>query len=185
MSKPILFYSKIDQRCINLWNQLKNSGNLDSFVKICVDNNNKIPKIITTIPSIFVKSRGVISGPAIPMYLNSLRNNVPQIPVEQGGNPSPHPSFGKINNNISSNNSSNSNELSDFNPVEMSDQWSDSYSFIQEKSQPISFSFQLLNDNQENMIQSTNEKQDSSDPKRRQDDFQSRLDQLQTLRNQM
>lgn len=179
MSKPILFYSKNDQRCINLWNQLKNTNNLDSFVKICVDNNNKIPKIITTVPSIFIKSRGVISGPAIPMYLNNLRNNTSQIPVDQGGNPSPHPSFGKINNE------NQSSELSDFNPVEMSDQWSDSYSFIKEKSQPISFSFQLLNDNQENMIQSTNQKPDSSNSNRRQDDFQSRLDQLQTLRNQM
>lgn len=179
MSKPILFYSKNDQRCINLWNQLKNSGNLDTFVKICVDNNNKIPKIITTVPSIFVKSRGVISGPAIPMYLNSLRNNMSQVPVDQSGNPSPHPSFGKINN------SNENNELSDFNPVEMSDQWSDSYSFIQEKSQPISFSFQMLNGNQENMMQPTDEKPDSSDPNRRQDDFQSRLDQLQALRNQM
>ena len=114
------------------------------------------------------------------MYLNSLRNNVSQVPVDQGGNPSPHPSFGKINNT-----SKDSDELSDFNPVEMSDQWSDSYSFIQEKSQPISFSFQLLNDGQENMMQPTNEKPDSNDPNRRQDDFQSRLDQLQTLRNQM
>ena len=180
MSKPILFYSKNDQRCINLWNQLKNSGNLDTFVKICVDNNNKIPKIITSVPSIFVKSRGVITGPAIPMYLNSLRNNVSQVPVDQSGNPSPHPSFGKINNT-----NKDSGELSDFNPVEMSDQWSDSYSFIQEKSQPISFSFQLLNDGQENMMQPTNEKPDSNDPNRRQEDFQSRLDQLQTLRNQM
>ena len=91
------------------------------------------------------------------MYLNDLRNNVSQVPVDQGGNPSPHPSFGKVNN-------TNSNgELSDFNPVEMSDQWSDSYSFIQEKSQPISFSFQLLNDSQENLMQPTNEKPDSTD----------------------
>ena len=54
MTKGVLTYG------INL----KNSGNLDTFVKICVDNNNKIPKIITSVPTIFVKSRGVISGPA-------------------------------------------------------------------------------------------------------------------------
>ena len=179
MSKPILFYSKNDQRSVNLWNQLKNSGNLDTFVKICVDNNSKIPKIITTVPSIFVKSRGVISGPAIPMYLNSLRNNVSKVSVDTSGNPSPHPSFGTINSNTET------NELSDFNPVEMSDQWSDSYSFIQEKSQPISFSFQMLNDNQQNLMQPSNEKPDSNEPNKRQDDFQARLDQLQSLRNQL
>lgn len=179
MSKPILFYSRNDQRSVNLWNQLKNSGNLDLFVKICVDNNNKIPKIINTVPSIFVKSRGVISGPAIPMYLNSLRNNVSNVSVDTGGSPAPHPSFGQINNNTET------NELSDFNPVEMSDQWSDSYSFIQEKSQPISFSFQLLDDNQQNLVQQSNEKPDSNEPNRRQDDFQARLDQLQSSRNQL
>lgn len=179
MSKPILFYSKNDHRSVNLWNQLKNSGNLDSFVKICVDNNSKIPKIITTVPSIFVKTRGVISGPAIPMYLNSLRNNVSKVSVDTNGNPTPHPSFGTINSNTKT------NELSDFNPVEMSDQWSDSYSFIQEKSQPISFSFQMLNDNQQNLMQSSNEKPDSNEPNKRQDDFQARLDQLQALRNQL
>ena len=59
-SKPILFYSKNDQRSINLWSKLSKENRLDNFLKICVDNNNRIPSIIKTVPSIFIKGRPVI-----------------------------------------------------------------------------------------------------------------------------
>ena len=181
MSKPILFYSKRDQRSINLWNQLSKNNILNTFVKICVDNNNKIPKMITSVPSIFIKTRGVISGAAIPMYLNSLQSPNTNLSIDNNGNPSKHPSFQKpINSNLN-----NKEELCDFNPVEMSDQWSDSYSFIKESSDPISFSFQLLNNNEGNLIQNTNDKPDSNDLNQRKTDFQSRLDNLQQQRNQI
>ena len=42
-SKPILFYSKNDQRSINFGVNLSRENRLDNFLKICVDNNNKIP----------------------------------------------------------------------------------------------------------------------------------------------
>ena len=38
-SKPILFYSKVDQRSINLWSKLSKENRLNDFIKICVDNN--------------------------------------------------------------------------------------------------------------------------------------------------
>jgi len=180
MSKPILFYSKKNERCVNLWNQLVKDNILNKFIKICVDNNSKIPKIITTVPSIFIKSRGVISDAAIPMYLNSLHTAQSNIALDANGNPSNHPSFQKPS--IPSNSSEG---LTDFNPVEMGDQWSDSYSFIKEQSEPISFSFQMLNSKENNLIQQTNEKSDSTDYKQRQSDFQSRLDQLQQSRSQI
>ena len=67
----------------------------------------------------------------------------------------------------------------------MSDQWSDSYSFIKESSDPISFSFQLLNNEQGGLVQNTNDKQDSNDLNQRKTDFQSRLDNLQQQRSQI
>ena len=73
MTKPILFYSKTDQASISLWNKLKTDNILESFIKICVDNNPKIPKMVTTVPSIYVKNRPLITGASIQMYLNSLR----------------------------------------------------------------------------------------------------------------
>ena len=185
MSKPILFYSKKSERCINLWNQLAKDNILHTFIKICVDNNPKIPKIITTVPSIFIKSRGVITEAAIPMYLNSLHNSQSNIPLDANGNPSNHPSFDQSSQEKSSIPNNTSDSLTDFNPVEMGDRWSDSYSFIKEQSEPISFSFQMLNNDKNNLIQKTNEKSDSSDYKQRQSDFQSRLDHLQQARTQI
>lgn len=180
MSKPVLFYSKTDQRSINLWEQLSKNNILNSFIKICVDNNNKIPKMITTIPSIFIKSRGVVSGAAIPMFLNSLRGEQSNNPSNENGSPSNHPSFQKPAQSAPSDET-----LTDFNPVEMGDQWSDSYSFIKEKSDPISFSFQMLNEKQGDLVQNTNDKPDSTNTDQRKTDFQSRLDELQQARTQI
>ena len=73
-NKPILFFSRRNQDCINLWEKLSKENRLNSFVKICVDNNNKIPASIKTVPTIFVKGRPLIYGPAINMYLSSLQS---------------------------------------------------------------------------------------------------------------
>ena len=80
-SKPILFYSKNDQRSKNLWSKLSKENRLNNFLKICVDNNPKIPSIITTVPSIFIKGRPVIYGPAIQMYLDNAQ------PTQNGQQP--------------------------------------------------------------------------------------------------
>ena len=140
-SKPILFYSKNDQRSKNLWSKLSKENRLNNFLKICVDNNPKIPSIITTVPSIFIKGRPVIYGPAIQMYLNNMQpSNNSIVSQDKTGNPSNHPS-------VSGGASVQPIEgLNDFNPVEMSSRWSDSYSFIQDTPEPMSFSFQFLQD---------------------------------------
>ena len=181
-SKPILFYSKKDQRSINLWGKLSRENTLNNFIKICVDNNNKIPSIITTVPSIFIKGRPVISGQAISMFLNNLQpSNTSHISQDKNGVPASHPSVQTVNNN------SQSDTLNDFNPVEMSSRWSDSYSFIQDNPEPMSFSFQFLgneNSQQQNQSNSGQPSPVRQEPQARQrsGDFQNRLEQLQKAR---
>ena len=68
MSKPILFYSKKNHNSISLWNKLSLNNQLDLFIKICTDDNNKIPPIVNTVPSIYIKGRPLISGHGIEMF---------------------------------------------------------------------------------------------------------------------
>lgn len=148
-NKPILFYSKQNASCVNLWNTLAKNNQLDNFIKICTDNNNKIPPMINTVPTIFIKGRPLITGAAIAMFLNSNNSmlntsvntrtnhsNGIQASNSAGSGPAPQP---QAHNGI----------INDFNPVEMSDRWSDSYSFIDDnnKSTPMSYCYQFLNDN--------------------------------------
>lgn len=179
-SKPILFYSKNDQRSKNLWSKLSKENRLNNFLKICVDNNPKIPSIITTVPSIFIKGRPVIYGPAIQMYLNNMQpSNNSIVSQDRTGNPSNHPS-------VSGGAPIQPSEgLNDFNPVEMSSRWSDSYSFIQDNPEPMSFSFQFLqNDNAQptqNGQQPGGVRQEQQ-IRQRSGDFQNRLEELQKAR---
>ena len=140
--KPILFYSKQNGNCINLWNNLAKSNQLNNFIKICVDGNNKIPPMITTVPSIFIKGRPIITGAGIGMYSNSNNSMNTQ-------------SINTIANKSNTNKGTlppiqqqTAGPINDFNPVEMSDKWSDSYSFISEQgsSEPLSYCYQFLNE---------------------------------------
>ena len=63
-NKPILFFSRKNQESVQLWERLSKENRLNSFMKICVDNNNKIPASIRTVPTIFVKGRPLIYGPS-------------------------------------------------------------------------------------------------------------------------
>jgi len=183
-AKPILFYSKNDQRSKNLWSKLSKDNSLDNFLKICVDNNPKIPSIITTVPSIFIKGRPVIAGSAIQMYLSNMQpSNNSMVSTDQSGNPSNHPS---VSGGASSNQPSEG--LNDFNPVEMSNRWSDSYSFIQDNPEPMSFSFQFLQNEGDTPDPSAQNGQHPGDVRqeqvgrRRSGDFQNRLEELQKSR---
>tara|TARA_B100000575_G_scaffold293962_1_gene307266 strand:- start:7785 stop:8351 length:567 start_codon:yes stop_codon:yes gene_type:complete len=184
MPKPILFYSKKNPRCINLWNQLSKENQLASFIKICVDNNPKIPPMIKSVPCIYIKGRPLICDSAIPMYLNSLlANNQPNINNTEHSVPSGTPQQTPT---------ASSEQINDFNPVEMSKRWSDSYSFISDDPAPLSFSFQFLNDNP--VSQSINQQspqQTSQQPlsvpqvpqsRNKSGEFQERLEKLQQSR---
>lgn len=117
------------------------------------------------------------------MYLNNMQSSqAAVVPQDNGGNPSSHPS-------ISGNNVPQQNEgLNDFNPVEMSSRWSDSYSFIQENPEPMSFSFQFLqNDNSQPTQggQQPNGVRQEQQGRQRSGDFQNRLEELQKARTSM
>lgn len=181
MNKPILFYSKKDNRSINLWNKLQKENKLQNFIKICVDNNTKIPSIVKSVPSIYVKGRPIITDAAIPMFLSSYDNTATG-------------DTGTSNNtNIDNNCKSN---IDNFNPIEMSDRWSDSYSFIENSNKPMDYSFQFLNTAGENTqnntstqnTQSFNKKQPINIPQfqepvnRSNNNLESRLEDLQKSR---
>lgn len=182
-SKPILFYSKVDQRSINLWSKLSKENRLNDFIKICVDNNNKIPNIIRTVPVIYIKGRPIIEGAAITMFLNNMQaSNKTIVSHDKSGNPSQHPSLS----NKPAQQSEECGELNDFNPVEMSSRWSDAYSFIQDNPEPLSFSFQFLqNDNSAVTTDSEqpNFVKQEKQTKNRSGEFQNRLEAMQKARN--
>tara|TARA_B110000211_G_scaffold235008_1_gene308366 strand:+ start:8011 stop:8466 length:456 start_codon:yes stop_codon:yes gene_type:complete len=145
MSQPILFYSKKNAECISLWKYLKNKNKLDTFVKICVDNNKKIPKTITSVPSVYIKGRPLINGKAIYMFLNSNITQTPSrsAPVFNGAartaqttNTDKKPEFTSSTNNLEG--------ILDFSPIEMSGSFSDSYSFLQENPKPLDFCFEYI-----------------------------------------
>ena len=182
-SKPILFYSKVDQRSINLWGKLSKENRLNDFIKICVDNNKKIPSIIKTVPAIYIKGRPVIEGAAISMFLNNTQpSNQTTVSHDTNGNPAQHPSLS----NKPVQQSEEPGELNDFNPVEMSNRWSDSYSFIQDNPEPLSFSFQFLqNDNSPvtNNTEQPNSVKQEQQSKNKSGEFQNRLEAMQNARN--
>lgn len=158
-NKPLLFYSQKDANCINLWKKLQSDNKLNDFVKICVDNNNKIPSMVTTIPSIYMSGRPLVHGAGINMFLSSFSGSSQAPQMSQGGSnsrpnfqeqPSNNNKFDKPPEIESSTN--NLNGISDFNAVEMGGAWSDKYSFIQENPSPMSFCYQFLDGEKDNQI---------------------------------
>jgi hypothetical protein len=140
--KPILFYSKTCKNCQALWKKLVGDSKLESFIKICVDGNPKIPSFVTHVPTIYVKGRPLIVGPGIGMFLNS----VPAVSK-------PSPSSGSSNNltgagarvsNIPNQTQEVVDGISAYLPTEMGGTWSDSYSYL-DSSDPLKHSFEFIN----------------------------------------
>ena len=185
MSKPILFYSKNNTDSVNLWRELARNNRLNDFIKICVDNNNKIPPMINTVPTIFIKGRPLIVGPAIKMFLSnpqpSVQNTQSRPNFQQAPNQNAplqsHPQVKTSTNNLGG--------IMDFNPVEMGNSFSDSYSFIQENPSPMDFCYQFIKDEKDNIItniQSNNNSQQNTQNKRS-SGLDQRLAELQKQRN--
>lgn len=185
MSKPILFYSRKSNSCIELWKHLDSKNRLGDFVKICVDNNPKIPSLVTTVPSIFIKGRALISGPAIQMFLNN-----PQISATNRVQ-NARPNFGKAPNNSRAldktpevtSSTNNLGGILDFNPVEMGNSFSDSYSFIQDNPSPMDFCYQFIKNEKDNAITGNNQNQNRTQQNGRSSGLDQRLAQLQQQRN--
>ena len=144
--KPVLFYSKTCTNCRNLWKILIDKNKLEQFVKICIDNNNKIPSIITSVPAVLINGRSPIFGNAINMYLTSSNPAAPQIGSNAKPNFQAPPKLTRsLDKKPSVKTSTNGLEnILDFNPIEMSSSLSDSYSFIQNNPEPIDFCYQFI-----------------------------------------
>jgi hypothetical protein len=187
MSKPLLFYSQKDPNSINLWKRLSKDNKLNQFIKICVDNNNKIPKLVTSIPSIYIKGRPLIYGQGIHMYLSSAMQK--SMPVSQSKNDQPNFQQAPDNNkrlDAPPKIESSTNELngiSDFNAVEMGGAWSDKYSFVQDNPAPMNYCYQFLDNIKDNQITGHNSGNKTNNNSNNQLD--SKLAQLQKDRAQI
>mgnify|MGYP001158098891 CR=1 FL=1 len=144
-AKPVLFYSKKNRDSILLWNKLKINNQLNDYLKICVDDNQRVPGFVNTVPSIYIKGRPLIYGQSIEMFLESNNtvmsrnvNTIPNKPTQQVNNSAPQ-------------NQPGSDSIGSFNPVEMSERWSDSYSFIDNNPEPLSFCYQFIDDSARNV----------------------------------
>ena len=202
-NKPILFFSRKCNNCITLWDKLSKEHRLDDFVKICVDNNNKIPPMIREVPTIFIsKDKPLITGMAIGMFLNTVPNK-PQFqptnqlrqPLQQQsgrqenftGQQQPQGATQQINRNAPLSSTDGTENIRDFNPIEMSSNWSDSYSFIEDNPEPLDFSFQFLagSDSQQQNQEGQQQNNTNSNSKMgRQNDFNSRLEELKRARGE-
>ena len=193
-NKPLLFYSQKNVNCINLWKKLQSDGKLNDFVKICVDNNNKIPSMVTTIPSIYMQGRPLVHGAAINMFLSSSNGSSNTSSKSQGGDSS-RPNFQQQptnNNNFDKppeveSSTNNLNGISDFNPVEMGGAWSDKYSFIQDNPSPMSSCYQFLDGEKDNQItgQVPTNSQTGGGGTRKSNEGNDRLQQLQQERDNL
>tara|TARA_B100001093_G_scaffold520380_1_gene615283 strand:+ start:9443 stop:10018 length:576 start_codon:yes stop_codon:yes gene_type:complete len=181
-NKPIFFYSRNNRNCVQLWNKLNKENKLNNFIKICVDNNNKIPKIVTTVPSFFIRGRPLIHGNAISLFLNSnnqsVRNNV-------NSNTNVVTNINNPPNNVAppANSSTNGLEgINDFNPIEMSNKWSDAYSFIQNNPTPMEFTYQFIQKegNSDNISNNQN-----NNLRKKGSQLDQRLEKLQRERSQL
>ena len=181
--KPILFYSKSCGNCRNLWKILVTNNQLDQFIKISIDNNKKIPSIITSVPAVYVKGRTPIFGNAINMYLRTATAS-PKSTPQIGNNAKPNfQAPAKLVKNLDKKpivkTSTNGLEnILDFNPIEMSSNLSDSYSFIQSNPEPIDFCYQFIDSKNST---TTTERM----PPKKGNNFDSRLQQLQDARSNM
>jgi hypothetical protein len=189
-NKPILFFSKKCNNCITLWDKLTKENRLDDFVKICVDNNNKIPPMIREVPTIFInKDRPLITGMAIGMFLNTVPNKPQFQPTnQQAQQPARQENFvgQPINRSAPLSSTDDPAHIRDFNPIEMSNNWSDSYSFIEDNPAPLDFSFQFLGGNDvQQQGQSQGQNSTGNSKMSRQNDFNSRLEELKRTRGEI
>tara|TARA_B110000971_G_scaffold148270_2_gene151542 strand:- start:2174 stop:2731 length:558 start_codon:yes stop_codon:yes gene_type:complete len=181
--KPILFYSKKCNNSIELWKYLQSKNMLNGFIKICTDNNNKIPSTIRATPAVLVKDRAPIFNQAIYLYLNSFSAS-PTLAGPDGSKKVDFTKPAEINRPLDKKpqikTSTNGLEnILDYNPVEMGSSMSDSYSFIQNNPEPLDFCFQFI----ENTPNSSPEQR--MPMKKTNNNLDDRLQQLQAARGQL
>ena len=168
MSKQLfLFFSPVSEQCIDIWRLLKSNNILNTFIKINIDDpQNKIPNIISIVPSLLIRGEPVISGKEnIMKYFNITKQSI-EISNNVNSN----------NNNDNTNNTNNDsktltplndevpfttqNESMFLNTNELGNKWSDNYSFINgDNTQKHSFEFiENNNDNSTSVNSNDNNK---------------------------
>lgn len=185
MPKPILFYSKNNAQCIQLWKNLASKNKLETFIKICVDNNRKIPSTIKSVPAVLIKGRPVIYGNAIEMFLKTDIVNLgkPIRDTKRVNFQEPPTLHNTLDKRPSIKTSTNGLEnILDFNPVEMSANLSDSYSFIQNNPSPMDFCFQFIENSTNTQSTSVDTTNNTGN---KQSDLENRLQKLQEMRRNM
>jgi hypothetical protein len=139
--KPVLFYSKTCRNCQALWKKLVADNKLESFMKICVDGNPKVPSFVTHVPTIYVKGRPLIVGPGIGMFLNSVPSvSKPATASSSGGITSAGARISAIPNQTVE----IVDGISAYLPTEMGGTWSDGYSYL-DSDAPLKHSFEFIN----------------------------------------
>lgn len=143
--KPILFYSKNCKNCQALWKKLTGDSKLESFIKICVDGNPKIPSFVTHVPTIYVKGRPLIVGPGIGLFLNSVPKTSKPAPGGASGSASGGiTGAGARISSIPNQTQEIVDGISAYLPTEMGGTWSDSYSYL-DSNDPLKHSFEFIN----------------------------------------
>lgn len=178
MSKPLFFYSANCETCKKLWGYLQSKNRLDQFIKICVDNNHKIPSIIQGYPCIYMKGREPMYGAAITMFLNSNSSGSSKSGTKTTTGPTGKEKIlnTKVDTKPEFETSTNKlNGISDFSPIEMGSLYSDSYSFIQDNPAPMDFCFEFIKE--ENSV--------DDKPKKNLSDLDRRMERLQVERNKL
>uniref|UniRef100_A0A6C0IWD6 Glutaredoxin domain-containing protein n=1 Tax=viral metagenome TaxID=1070528 RepID=A0A6C0IWD6_9ZZZZ len=152
MSKPVLFYSPNCKYCINLWKDLKQQNLLDKIIKLNI-NNTTVPKYIKSVPTLIVEGREPLQGNAINMYFNTF--NIEKKP--------------SVNNNF--NNNQKNDNIQDYLPGEMSNSWSDNYSYI-DNTNPIKHTYSFLGNKSIDSNISLKPKVDNTNLNRKLEDYQ-------------
>lgn len=138
----VLFYSERCQHSNEFINLLSQTQYKDVFVRINVDYNRNLPKSIKTVPTIIVPThREPLSGNGAFMWINSAMNQS-QTQQNMGNQPIPQ----RSNNAPQNNTNKDDCDPSPFFACEMSNNFSDGFSFI-DNNNPISHQFSFLTEN--------------------------------------
>ena len=168
-NKPILFYSPNCTYCKSLWGNLDNKNILNNIHKINV-HKNEIPSNVTSVPTLFIQGRGNLTGDAINLFFNSY------IPPEKNIKTN-------IENSSNQQFKENKDDIKDFLPGEMGNNWSDNYSYIEDAG-PINHSYSFLTENSDipitNNIEIKNQEKSKTG---RNDDISRRMEELKSSRD--
>ena len=136
----VLFYSPQCKYCHEFIDVLNKTPYGNKFVKINVDHNNNLPKTVRSVPTIIIPThKDVLCGNSAFMWINSIynqtkaQNTIGEQPIPQRSN----------NNQNNVPQQEESDDIMPFVASEMSGNFSDGFSFIDNQN-PLSHQFSFL-----------------------------------------